>query len=181
MIILLLSSRCLQSKKELIQLCWRIKINWQCHEFRLNNNPLSNTERKKWCIGQKEIYRIIFIFDFITCTVDVKANLHTWKKKIVNDVRFCTKRSLQNYFDIWLQDMYIVDVKANLHTWKKNWKCGLISWNFNMVKSSCFVFSFVFRTLFFSSVGRGKREGVGILIARKTTKTFYSDWCFYYN
>lgn len=119
MIILLLSSRCLQSKKELIQLCWRIKINWQCHEFRLNNNPLSNTERKKWCIGQKEIYRIIFIFDFITCTVDVKANLHTWKKKIVNDVRFCTKRSLQNYFDIWLQDMYIVDVKANLHTWKK--------------------------------------------------------------
>lgn len=106
---------------------------------------------------------------------------HLKKKKIVNDVRFCTKRSLQNYFDIWLQDMYIVDVKANLHTWKKNWKCGLISWNFNMVKSSCFVFSFVFRTLFFSSVGRGKREGVGILIARKTTKTFYSDWCFYYN
>lgn len=98
MIILLLSSRCLQSKKELIQLCWRIKINWQCHEFRLNNNPLSNTERKKWCIGQKEIYRIIFIFDFITCTVDVKANLHTWKKKNCKWCPFLYKKKLTKLF-----------------------------------------------------------------------------------
>ena len=129
---------------------WRIKINWQCHEFRLNNNPLSNTERKKWCIGQKEVYRIILIFDFITCTVDIKANLHTWKKIIRKCCPFLDKKNLTELF--WYlvaSHVYCRRKGESTHLKKKIWKCGLMVWNFNMVESSCFVFSFVFRTLFF--------------------------------